>query len=261
MTICIAAIGKFNSKDCIVFATDHMISQPNLGEFEHAIQKYRKLNSDNIAMLSGDPLLFEEILKNSDLDVFEEISKQIFKNIITIKQEKINSQIHCIFNTDDNYIKNVALLQKPENNFINQLLGLISNFKLKTSILLIGFNEGKAKICEVTEFGIVQLRDLNFGAIGSGSLQASNTFLFQKHSKEDDLITTIYNVYKAKRNAEVARGVGKETEVAILTEKKGIRELDRDHLEILNTIYEEELKWGKKHKDLNKANPYTGDGK
>jgi len=74
--------------------------------------------------------------------------------------------------------------------------------------------------------------------------------LFQKHSKKNQLKKTIYSVYKAKRNAEVANGVGKETEVIVLDEKS-LNDLPQNKIEILEKIYEEELKHGVSHKDLN----------
>ncbi|MFH0848658.1 MAG: hypothetical protein V1857_04075, partial [archaeon] len=67
MTSCIAAIGRCADigKNCeaIVFATDHMITMGNIGSFEHSIEKYRKISPNTIAMLSGEALLFDEVLK------------------------------------------------------------------------------------------------------------------------------------------------------------------------------------------------------
>jgi|TARA_Y100000310_G_scaffold83483_1_gene80156 hypothetical protein len=94
---------------------------------------------------------------------------------------------------------------------------------------------------------------MNFHAIGSGNLQAANTMLFQKHDKCEPLLGTIYNVYKAKRNAEVLEGVGKETELLILS-LSGCNKLNEKDLNILETIYHEELNFGKNHQDLSKIN-------
>jgi len=96
---------------------------------------------------------------------------------------------------------------------------------------------------------MIDLRDINFSAIGSGAIQAINTLLFQRHSKEDSLAATIYNVYKAKRNAEVSIGVGKETDILVLT-KKGVVEINKDLMDQLSKIYEKELKYGKTNEKL-----------
>lgn len=65
--------------------------------------------------------------------------------------------------------------------------------------------------------------------------------------------TTLYNVYKAKRNAEVMQGVGKETDIGYLNEK-GIVMLDKKSINILDDIYAVELNYGKNHERLNDLN-------
>jgi hypothetical protein len=92
---------------------------------------------------------------------------------------------------------------------------------------------------------------MNFHTIGTGNAQAANTLLFQKHDKQDKLLETLYKVYKAKRNSEVMQGVGKETELLILS-KDGCHKIEKPHMDILSKIYYEELQFGKNHKDLRK---------
>ena len=81
-------------------------------------------------------------------------------------------------------------------------------------------------------------------------MQAQNTLLFQKQSKQDDLKTTLYNVYKAKKNAEVMQGVGKETDIGYLNEDC-ITMLDDENIKILDEIYNIELNYGRQHNQLN----------
>lgn len=98
---------------------------------------------------------------------------------------------------------------------------------------------------------------MNFHAIGSGAVQAKNTLLFQKHSKTTPLLPAIYNVYKAKRNAEVSEGVGRETEMLVLN-ADGVQQLSDDDLTILNKIYVQELQYGKDNTELNKISVNGG---
>lgn len=114
-----------------------------------------------------------------------------------------------------------------------------------------GFENKKAKISQIGDGGIETYDQINFNTIGSGSIQAQNTLLFQKHSRNDDLKTTLYNVYKAKRNAEVMQGVGKETDIGYLNED-GITMLNEKSINILDEIYCTELNYGKEHTELNK---------
>lgn len=245
MTICIAAIGiDDKGKEAIVFATDHMVSYPQMGQFEKTIDKYKKLNTNTVAMLSGNPLIFETLIGKCRKECsFDEIAQTIQSSMIELKEQIIQKQLLDIYKINYDYLKEVLKAPIP-NPYIDNLLRAISGFSLQTSILLIGFKDDTAQIAEIIENAISNLRDIAFGAIGSGAVQALNTLLFQGQSSNDSLAATLYNVYKAKRNAEVSVGVGKETDIMILT-KAGLTEINDDNIKILSTIYESELKFGK----------------
>jgi hypothetical protein len=77
MTICIAAIGKDeNGKEVIVFATDHMITLPTIGQFEMTVDKYKKITPNTIAMLSGEQLIFEDLIKDCKNCSFDDMKKK-----------------------------------------------------------------------------------------------------------------------------------------------------------------------------------------
>ncbi|MEA1864094.1 MAG: hypothetical protein U9N46_02675 [Euryarchaeota archaeon] len=65
------------------------------------------------------------------------------------------------------------------------------------------------------------------------------------------------NVYKAKKNAEVSEGVGKETEMLVLGEG-GVQQLSNEDLAILDTIYMKELQYGKNSSELSKMRVEVG---
>ncbi|MGA2884653.1 MAG: hypothetical protein ABSE80_05820 [Halobacteriota archaeon] len=244
MTICIAAVGQGpNNKELIVFATDHMISHP-MGQFEMTLQKYKMINDNTAAMLAGDPLIFDTLIKDcTEDDHFDGMAQKIQNSLNGVKNEAIQKQLLDRFKLDFNYLKEV--LRGPiQNPFLNNMLESVVKFTLNTVVILIGFKEDEAQITEIGEVKIANVRDISFDAVGSGSVQATNTLLFQRHSKNDSLATTIYDVYKAKRNAEVAQGVGKETDLMVLY-KSGLEKIDEARLKDLDGIYAEELKLGR----------------
>jgi len=252
MTICISAIGINNTEEVIVFATDHMISLSNTGpQFEHAIAKFKKIDGNTFVMFSGTTLLFEEILAKCDFkdkDFFQ-IAAEIHKSMAELRFEKIQREILLPANINLEGF-NELLRQKVENDFVFQILDKSTKATLNSICLLVGFSEDKkAQMCEITEFTMTQLRDLNFGAIGSGSPQAINALLFQKHSKKDSLPVTLYNVFKAKRNSEVSVGVGKETDLIIL-DHKGLKNVGESVCCKLEEMYQGEFKLGKEHSNL-----------
>jgi hypothetical protein len=253
LTICIAAIGSEQKNEFIVFATDHMVSM-DMGEngvwkFEHAIEKYKSINSQTIAMIAGVPLFLDQLTKNLDDKVqFNEISLEIYRNFLSVREDLIHTNVFNVLGVNREFFIE-RLKEETNNSIIEETWQKILEYNLQTSILLIGFVNNEAMITEIHEKGFIDFRQLNFHAIGSGAAQAQNTLLFQKHSKKDCLEVTIYDVYKAKRNAEVSEGVGRETDLGVLT-KRGFYILEETKLDELDKIYQDELKYGRTHQDL-----------
>ena len=52
------------------------------------------------------------------------------------------------------------------------------------------------------------------------------------------LSALVFMVYEAKRRAEVAPGVGKETDIAYINKQNGIIHLDSGHLTKLDELYQ-----------------------
>lgn len=252
MTICISAICTENSKEHIVFSVDHMITT-GIGQFEHDISKYKLLTDNSVGMLAGNALLMDYFLEDDYSNKsYSEIQSVLEEKFKQKRLQKIQREILDIYAIDFDDVK--EMLKNPiTNDFQSLILKGITKTNLDTAILLMGFENGKAKISEIVDTGIETYDQIYFNTIGSGSIQAQNTLLFQKHSKQDDLKTTLYNVYKAKKNAEVMQGVGKETDIGYLNEE-GIIMLDDENIAILDEIYNIELNYGREHKMLNELN-------
>ena len=224
-----------------------------IGQFEHGIKKYTLLTDNTVGMIAGNALLMDYFLNEDYSDKnYSHIQKIIEKKFKEKRLEKIQKEILDIYSIDFDYVKEI-LKNNITNEFQSLILKNITKLNLNTAILLMGFEEDKAKISEISDTGIENYNQINFHTIGSGSIQAQNTLLFQKHSKNDDLKTTLYNVYKAKKNSEAMQGVGKETEIGYLN-KNGVKMLNEDNIKILNNIYDAELIFGKENEKLNELN-------
>jgi|SRR3989344_1329471 len=212
------------------------------GQFEHAIEKYRCINDNCVAMFaSNNALMFDDILSRIDRSKpILQIAEDIHKVMVKIRLEKIDKEILKAYDVDWTFVKQV-LDKQLMNTYVDQILNKITNYNLASAMLLIGFEKDEAQIYEITEVGFSNLRSINFGVIGSGFQQASNALLFQKHSKKDKLETAIYNVYKAKKNSEVSQGVGKETDLLVLFNSGGLKKTEERHIKKLEEIYQLEL--------------------
>lgn len=257
MTICIASVCEHNGREVFVIATDHMIDA-GIGQFEHDIKKHKKIGKGKtIAMLAGKALLFNELIGGvKDNMPFSKVRETIFDNFVKIKKNAIHRELLSKFGIEEGEVKELFKGQ-IQNNFVGKLLEQIAKFELGTNILLVGFENGKAQIAEIEENGIGDFGDIHFHAIGSGQIQAINTLLFQRQSKCNPLQTTIYNVYKAKKNAEVSSGVGVNTDMLVLTED-GCNELTKEDITKLAQIYEEELNLGKNSEGLKSLKIFNG---
>jgi len=106
MTICITAVGTHEGKDCIVFATDHMVTSQN-GQFEQNISKYKELMPGKIVgMLAGQALLSDELFKldASDDDLLK-IRSRLHKNFTEMRKTVIQREILEKFNVDLDFIR------------------------------------------------------------------------------------------------------------------------------------------------------------
>ena len=156
--------------------------------------------SDNaVGMIAGNALLMNYFLDDDySKKSYTEIQNIIGEKFKYKRVEKIQKEVFDVFSIDKEFVK--ELLKNPiTNEFQTLILKNIVKTRLNTAILLMGFEDNNAKISEIGDGGIEDYNQINFNTIGSGSIQAQNTLLFQHHSRQDDLKTTLYNVFKAKR--------------------------------------------------------------
>jgi len=90
---------------------------------------------------------------------------------------------------------------------------------------------------------------LGYRAIGSGSSHASISLALEGQHRKLSIAETLYNVYSAKRNSEVAPGVGKATDVVLLAAGK-LDPVNAERLEKLDEIREKYLKGKPKQTEL-----------
>ena len=150
-------------------------------------------------MIAGNALLMNYFLDDDySKKSYTEIQNIIGEKFKYKRVEKIQKEVFDVFSIDKEFVK--ELLKNPiTNEFQTLILKNIVKTRLNTAILLMGFEDNNAKISEIGDGGIEDYNQINFNTIGSGSIQAQNTLLFQHHSRQDDLKTTLYNVFKAKR--------------------------------------------------------------
>jgi 20S proteasome alpha/beta subunit len=129
--------------------------------------------------------------------------------------------------------------QSASSQVLAQMLGMISQHNLNLDLMLAGVDEDGGHIAVVTHPGTSLLMDtVGMSAIGSGGLHALVRLSLGKQTRDLSVSETIFNVYEAKRASEVAPGVGKVTDIAVLSGRK-INFLPDPAFEVLKSIVRE----------------------
>lgn len=85
---------------------------------------------------------------------------------------------------------------------------------------------------------------MGFLSIGSGERHADIAFIENNYLPTFDIPEALYVIYEAKRRAEKAPGVGKETDIAIILSEKIIyinEDEDKQIMEELERIFQQRI--------------------
>lgn len=109
-------------------------------------------------------------------------------------------------------------------------------------LLLLGIDEnkdGQGHIIRISNPGVWRSFDkLGFCCLGMGDNHAMSVFAWYKYTSSIALKDATYIAFEAKKRSEVAGGVGKETDMYIIS-KKGIKKIPDIIIEKLEAIYNE----------------------
>lgn len=240
MTICISLICDENT---LIVSSDKKITAtyPPI-EFEQEKTKLEELSSTCIALTAGDAL--------DHIDLFREVKseiKSLIKPEISLIVEKIKDSFVKLRRKrgEELYLKPLSLSFEtfyaglkslpPEITF--PILKRIEQENVELHILVCGLDEGGPHIYRIFDPGISKCFDsLGFNAVGSGEMHAISYMISKKCSPSMKLNEAVYNLFVAKKKAEVAPGVGESTSIAIIN-KKGITYLNETQLSILSETY------------------------
>lgn len=115
----------------------------------------------------------------------------------------------------------------------------VSTYDLDLSILLIGKNGKGTHIYEITNPGTAMpYRMKGYHAIGSGAFLANSTLIRNKYNSNLDLGKAVWIAFEAKKRSEAAEGVGKNTDIYVVSEK-GTQRIAEETIEELERLYKE----------------------
>lgn len=195
-------------------------------QFEHNIPKMEMLSSSCIALTAGSIThteIFEigrrEIEKLKDPSIHE-IADIIKNQYIAEKKTRAEDSIlkHRGLNIYDVYGGKLPI------ELLVRLDSEIDDIRIQLEVLVCGVDSKGGHIYYIRDvpsgmrMGMIDCYDrLGYMAIGSGSPHAVTTLISSRFVPTFSLNQALYLIYEAKRAAEVAPGVGEDTDINIIT--------------------------------------------
>jgi len=243
MTLCMAALcTDEDARALTVVAADRMVTYGGFIEFEHAVPKMAHQSPYAVALIAGDTLLGTRLARgvaeefNGTSPRLDEIAERMAARYVEMRRAEIENQVLIPRGLDlGSFYGNHANFNAQVTMMLDQTM---AQYNLGVELLIAGVDAGGAHIYSIHNPGkpARQHDVIGYAAIGSGGIHALQAMIGFRHSPSAGLRETVFRVYAAKRRAEVAPGVGLDTDIAIVS-TSGVRFLDALTLKGLEDLY------------------------
>jgi 20S proteasome alpha/beta subunit len=241
VTVCIGAV--CDDGKSVVVAADRMMTYgaPISLQVEMAVKKIVPVSDACAILFSGSVPDGEEVISRTKRLLTDGLSiGEVAQKAAACYQEVKNQRV------EETILKpwlgigfagfSTIIAQSSSSQMLGQIFGMVMQHNLQLELLVAGITDGRAHLCAITHPGItLGLDTIGCSAIGSGGLHANVRLALGKQSTAVNLSETIYNVYEAKLAAESAPGVGKLSDIAVISGGKTIF-LDESALNMLASL-------------------------
>lgn len=230
MTICVAAMCEGGGT--LFGASDRMLSGRDV-EFEPPQTKVFSMTNSIAVLVAGDTAVQMEILQRVRADVLPRItldpnnwwlvsdvadlySRYYFEARVKRAERAILAPLGM---TSDSFLQ---LQQQLAPQLVTQLATELINYEAPSvQAIVLGVDPTGGHIYVCNNADVICQDGIGFAAIGSGSAHANSVFMFGGHAKWKPLPETFLMTYFAKKRAEVAPGVGTETDMLTIGPQLG----------------------------------------
>lgn len=219
----------------VILMSDRMVTTANGSlAFEH--EPKCAYVASNALVLTAGTIHEPELITNTQAEIkgrgsLIEIAESLAKNYRGIRRKRVEHEVleeMGILSFDDFYNKQGSL----HEHMVLELSTKIEKYDLGVHLMLGGVDE-KSHLYRITEPGTYRSFDeLGFCCIGSGDRHAEPVFAFYGFSLTLSVAEALQIAFEAKKRAEMAGGVGKETDAWII-EKEGIYEINPETIKHL----------------------------
>lgn len=216
----------------VVLISDRMVMDEDESlAFEHEA-KVEILSSQALALTAGsvhEPELLEDV--RAEISIGKESIRQIADSLAQhygeIRRKRMEREIlrkYGIASFDEFYNNQQRLHEDTNYRILNE----IDKYKLDVGYILGGFDQ-KAHLYIIDEPGTYDSHDaVGFCCMGSGGRHADPVFAFFRYNPSMSESDVLQIAYAAKKRAEMAGGVGKQTDAWIIN-KDGCYEVEEAH--------------------------------
>ena len=227
MTVCIAS----RTYGAVFGISDRMVTSGDI-QFEPSAQKMHFLTSSIAIMASGDLSFHTEILSEVNRIVLERIKAQpnvwiSVKEVVdlyisernTAKLKRAESEILSPLNL--NRISYLTTQKVMDSDLVDKIAQELINFRVPdVSTIVMGVDQIGDNILPhiyTIQNNYISCDDsIGFSAIGSGSRHAESQFMLARHAWNSNTAETLLLTYSAKKDSEIAPGVGEETDMFMI---------------------------------------------
>jgi len=242
VTVCIAALCKGeDGEPRAVVATDRMVTAGDFLEFEHSGSKMVQLTPKAAVMVAGNTLDGMRLVNDAAAD---DLPEHIAAIAVALGERYAAARTwraaQTVLNPHGLSLESFHGMHRALNEQVVMLLeNQLSQFNLGVELLLAGVDESGAHIHTNGNpgGGNTNHDPIGWAAIGIGAPHVLSTMAGYVHSATADYKQTLFRVYAAKRGAEVAPGVGRDTEMAVIS-RDGLKRLSNDDLDRLALMFD-----------------------
>jgi hypothetical protein len=200
-----------------------MVTFGGMTEFEHEVPKINKITSRIVALTAGDALRGARLAYDvairmpADSPPVQAVVEAFSARYVESRSNQINSEIF-----QPRGIRMQDFYGGQQQRMLAPIAGTIDeqviSFNYQVEVLVAGADDEGAHIWHITNPGGSpnDFRQIGFHAIGSGMIHALQSLIGFGHTGTHGLHETLFRVYASKRRAEVAPGVGTDTDLAII---------------------------------------------
>jgi len=245
MTVCIAAIADEGKS--LIIAADQMATMPHLVAENEGNHKIFELSNNIYLLAAGSGFNAHKVYNNAKGSSVRAstVGDWVLKIQTAYKQIKLYTAENMFLAPRG--LQDFQDYLNRHGSLNNQVVALIdsqlmSGDHFQEHFIVTGVDpSGNASVYIIQppgEFG--QIND--FVAIGSGQSHASNSLYARGYSINMTEKEATYLVFEAKRRAEKAPGVGKATDMIVVSKSGKAKNLTEAEIDKLDTLYNEVMK-------------------